>query len=56
MKVILQKNVETLGKAGDIVKVSEGYAKNYLIPRGLASEADDKNVKKLVLVTLSFTD
>jgi len=47
MKVILQKNVETLGKAGDIVKVSEGYARNYLMPKGLASEADESSVKKL---------
>ena len=35
MKIILKQSVETLGKAGDIVKVKPGYGRNYLIPRGL---------------------
>ena len=45
MKVILKQNVPSLGKAGDLVKVNDGYARNLLIPKGLAVEADDKNIK-----------
>lgn len=44
MKVILQKDLETLGHIGDVVKVSDGYAINFLIPRGFAILADEKNV------------
>jgi large subunit ribosomal protein L9 len=39
MKIILNKPVEKLGEAGDIVQVADGYARNYLIPRGLAAPA-----------------
>lgn len=45
MKVILKQNVPSLGKAGDLIKVHDGYARNYLIPKGLATEADEKNIK-----------
>ncbi|MBM4271001.1 MAG: 50S ribosomal protein L9 [Deltaproteobacteria bacterium] len=45
MKVILKDNIESLGKAGDTVKVSDGYARNYLIPRGLAVEASNRTLK-----------
>jgi large subunit ribosomal protein L9 len=45
MKVILKQSVPSLGKAGTLVKVNDGYARNYLIPTGLALEADEKNVK-----------
>lgn len=45
MKVILKQNVPSLGKAGTLVKVNDGYARNYLIPKGLASEANEKNIK-----------
>jgi len=45
MKVILKQNVPSLGKAGDLVKANDGYARNFLIPKGLAAEADEKNIK-----------
>lgn len=47
MKVILKENIETLGHIGDIVKVAPGYARNFLLPRGLAIEATTKNAKAL---------
>ena len=47
MKVILKENIETLGHIGDIVKVAPGYARNYLIPKGLVIEATIKNAKAL---------
>ena len=47
MKVILKEDVEGLGNAGDIVNVKDGYARNYLIPRGLALRATARNVKAL---------
>jgi large subunit ribosomal protein L9 len=45
MKVILKENVESLGKAGDLVKVADGYARNFLVPKGLATEANGRNLK-----------
>ncbi len=47
MKVILKENVDSLGKVGETVKVSDGYARNFLIPKGLAVEASSKNVKSV---------
>lgn len=47
MKVILAKDIENLGNAGDIVKVKDGYARNYLIPKGLALSSNEKNEKQL---------
>jgi large subunit ribosomal protein L9 len=47
MKVILKENLETLGHIGDIVKVAPGYARNYLLPKGFAIEATEKNAKAL---------
>ena len=47
MKVILLQDVKGSGKAGDVVKVSDGYARNLLIPKGFAIEANDKNMKAL---------
>jgi large subunit ribosomal protein L9 len=40
MKVILQRSVERLGDPGDVADVADGYARNYLIPRGLAIRAE----------------
>ena len=42
MKVILQKDVKNLGKVGDLVNVSDGFARNYLFPRRMALEATEK--------------
>ena len=39
MKVILNQDIKGQGKKGDIIEVSEGYARNYLLPKSLASEA-----------------
>ncbi|MBR6472584.1 MAG: 50S ribosomal protein L9 [Firmicutes bacterium] len=47
MKVILLEDVRGSGKAGDVVKVSDGYARNMLIPKGLAMEATPQNIKQL---------
>ena len=47
MKVILREEVGTLGNAGDMVTVKDGYARNYLLPRKLAVRADGRNVKQL---------
>lgn len=47
MIVILKKDVKGTGKAGEVIKVSPGYARNMLIPRGLAIEATEGNVRNL---------
>jgi large subunit ribosomal protein L9 len=47
MEVILRQAVENLGHPGDIVKVSPGYARNYLLPRGFAFEATPGNRKRI---------
>src|ERR1700733_12689452 len=46
MKVILSQDVRTLGKVGDLVKVADGYARNFLIPRKLAMIATERRVKE----------
>ncbi|MGZ5279493.1 MAG: 50S ribosomal protein L9 [Pseudobdellovibrionaceae bacterium] len=46
MKVILQKDVKDIGKVGDLVSVSEGFARNFLFPRKMASEATENRVKE----------
>lgn len=45
MKVILQKNLGKKGMSGDVVEVSEGYARNYLLPQGIAIQAMEGNIK-----------
>ena len=47
MKVILLKDVKKLGKAGEIKNVSDGYAKNFLIPRKLAEVATESKIKEI---------
>lgn len=47
MIVILQKDVPHLGKVGEIVKVKDGYGRNYLVPNGMAVAADERNVRRL---------
>ena len=47
MKVILLEDVKKLGKAGESVKVSDGYARNMLLPKQLAKEATAGNIKAL---------
>jgi len=39
MKIVLRDDVENLGHKGDVVDVADGYARNYLVPRGLAMKA-----------------
>ncbi len=45
MLVILRENVENLGRVGDVVRVSNGYARNFLVPRGLVTLAGEGNVR-----------
>ena len=47
MEVILRQSIEKLGHPGDVVKVSPGYARNYLLPRGFAYEATAGNKKRI---------
>ena len=47
MEVILLERVEKLGQMGDTVKVKPGYARNYLLPQGLAVSATSRNIKQL---------
>jgi large subunit ribosomal protein L9 len=47
MEIILRADVQHLGKIGEIVKVKDGYARNYLLPQGLAYPATEANKKKI---------
>lgn len=47
MKLILKKNVDNLGEAGQVVQVKAGYGRNYLLPQGLAYIASEANMKRL---------
>lgn len=49
MEIILRQDVDELGLEGDIVSVAKGYARNYLIPKGIALEASPQNIKALEL-------
>jgi large subunit ribosomal protein L9 len=45
MKVILKTDVKDLGQTGEVVNVKDGFARNFLLPRGLAAEANTRNIK-----------
>jgi large subunit ribosomal protein L9 len=47
MKLILREDIDNLGRGGDLVDVKPGYGRNYLLPLGLASVANPKNVKEI---------
>ena len=47
MEIILREDVQHLGKVGEIMKVKDGYARNYLLPKGLAYPATEANKKKI---------
>jgi len=47
MKIILRQDVDSLGMEGQVFEVSSGYARNYLIPKGMALEATQQNIKLL---------
>ncbi len=47
MEVVLKEDIENLGHMGEVVKVKDGYARNYLLPRGLVVLANKKNLKAL---------
>jgi large subunit ribosomal protein L9 len=47
IEVILREDVKSLGKTGEMVRVKPGYARNYLLPRGLAFEATEGNKKRI---------
>ncbi len=47
IEVILREDVKTLGRAGEMVRVKPGYARNYLLPQGLAFEATEGNKKRI---------
>jgi large subunit ribosomal protein L9 len=47
MKVILKEDIKKLGKIGQIVDVADGFARNYLVPKGIAIEASTKNIRSL---------
>jgi len=47
MRVILREDLDNLGAAGEVVSVRDGYGRNYLLPRGLAALATEKDVAKL---------
>lgn len=49
MKVILLQDVKSVGKKGDIVNANDGYARNFLLPKGFAVEANNKNLNDLKL-------
>ena len=49
MEVILRRDMDELGLEGDVVDVAKGYARNYLLPKGIALEASQQNIKALEL-------
>jgi large subunit ribosomal protein L9 len=51
IEVILREDIKTLGRAGEMVRVKPGYARNYLLPQGLAYEATEGNQKRIAAET-----
>jgi large subunit ribosomal protein L9 len=47
MRIVLRENVEKLGRRGEVLKVADGYARNFLLPKKLAFEATDANLKRI---------
>lgn len=47
MKVILKEDMQNLGAMGDVVKVKNGYARNFLIPKGVAAVANEKSIRAM---------
>ena len=47
MKVVLKQDVKNLGKKGELIETSDGYARNFLFPRGLAAQADNQAMNEL---------
>jgi large subunit ribosomal protein L9 len=56
MEVILREDVKSLGKAGEMVRVRPGYARNFLLPKGLAYEASEGNKKRIAAETRARTN
>ena len=54
MQVIIKKKNEKLGEVGDIINVKDGYARNYLLPRGLVVKATPGNLKEIELIKLQI--
>ncbi|MGH7630538.1 MAG: 50S ribosomal protein L9 [Gemmatimonadales bacterium] len=55
MELILREDVQSLGKAGELVRVKPGYGRNFLLPRGLAYEATEGNKKRIAGETRART-
>jgi large subunit ribosomal protein L9 len=55
IELILREDVQSLGKAGEMVRVKPGYARNYLLPQGLAYEATEGNKKRIAAETRART-
>jgi large subunit ribosomal protein L9 len=55
IEVILREDVKSLGKAGELVRVRPGYARNFLLPKGLAYEASEGNKKRIAAETRART-
>ncbi len=55
IEVILREDVKSLGRTGEMVRVKPGYARNYLLPQGLAYEASEGNKKRIAAETKART-
>lgn len=55
IEVILREDIQSLGKRGEMVRVKPGYARNFLLPRGLAFEATEGNKKRIAAETRART-